>query len=425
MINAFSSLSPGGRRNFTDTLRAENAGAILLAVGTVLALIWANSPWRDLYTDLSSTVVGPAGLHLNLSIANWATDGLLTIFFFVVGLELKREFVTGQLRNPATAAVPIIAAVGGMITPAAVYTLVNLAHGGPSMGGWAIPVATDIAFAVAVLTLFGRSLPIALRAFLLTLAVVDDLLGIVVIAVLYAEGLAFGWLGAAFLTIGVLALLTRRHVPGLVLVPLAVLAWFCMHRSGVHATIAGVLIGFTVPALARAGQDRSVAERWEHRWRPVSAGLAVPVFALFAAGVSLSPAALAGTLTEPAAQGVILGLVIGKPLGIMLATFCLITLTRAALDRTVAWLDLFAVTVVSGIGFTVALLIGELSFAPGAPQSEPVKAGILIGSLVSAVIGGLLLTWRSRAHRRRRKAPGRDSAGQQPGEVRGIDAGSA
>jgi NhaA family Na+:H+ antiporter len=209
----------------------------------------------------------------------------------------------------------------------------------------------------------------------------------------------------------------------LVLVPLAVLAWFCMHRSGVHATIAGVLIGFTVPALARGGQDRSVAERWEHRWRPVSAGLAVPVFALFAAGVSLSPAALAGTLTEPAAQGVILGLVIGKPLGIMLATFFLITLTRAALDRTVTWLDLFAVTVVAGIGFTVALLIGELSFGPGTPQSEPVKAAILIGSLVSAVLGGLLLTWRSRAHQRRRKAPGRATAEQQPGKVRDVGGG--
>jgi NhaA family Na+:H+ antiporter len=419
-IEAFGSLSPGGRRNFTDTLRAENAGAILLAIGTVLALIWANSPWRDSYTDLSNTVVGPADLHLNLSIANWATDGLLTIFFFVVGLELKREFVTGQLRNPATAAVPIVAAVGGMITPAAVYTLVNLAHGGPSMGGGAIPVATDIAFAVAVLTLFGRGLPIALRAFLLTLAVVDDLLGIVVIAVLYAEGLAFGWLGAAFLAIGVLAVLTRRHVTAWLLVPLAVLAWACMHRSGVHATIAGVLIGFTVPALAGDGEDRSVAERWEHRWRPVSAGLAVPIFALFAAGVSLTPAALATTLTEPAAQGVILGLVIGKPLGIMLATFALVTLTRAALDQTVTWLDLLAVTVVAGIGFTVALLIGELSFGPDTPQSEPVKAGILIGSLASAVLGGLLLTWRSRAHQRRRKEPGRGTAGREPGEPRGA-----
>ncbi|MEV0899739.1 Na+/H+ antiporter NhaA [Actinoplanes sp. NPDC049802] len=400
-VDAFSSLSPGGRRNFTDTLRAENAGAILLAIGTVLALIWANSPWRDSYTDLSSIVVGPAGLHLNLSIADWATDGLLTIFFFVVGLELKREFVTGQLRKPATAAVPIIAAVGGMIMPAAIYALVNLAHGGPSMGGSAIPVATDIAFAVAVLTLFGRRLPIALRAFLLTLAVVDDLLGIVVIAVFYAQGLAFGWLGAAFLAIGVLAVLIRRHVTAWILVPLAVLAWVFMHLSGVHATIAGVLIGFTVPALARDGQDRSVAERWEHYWRPVSAGLAVPIFALFAAGVSLSPDALATTMTEPAAQGVILGLVVGKPLGIMLATFALVRLTRASLDPMVTWLDLLAVTAVAGIGFTVALLIGELSFAPGAPQSEPVKAGILIGSLTSAVIGSLLLAWRSRAYQRR------------------------
>ena len=402
-IDAFGRLTPGGRRNFTDTLRAENTGAILLAIGTVLALIWANSPWRESYTDLGSTVVGPAGLHLDLTIANWATDGLLTVFFFVVGLELKREFVTGQLRDPATAAVPIIAAIGGMIAPAAIYVLINLAHGGPSMGGWAVPVATDIAFAVAALTLFGRRLPIALRAFLLTLAVVDDLLGIVVIAVFYAQGLAFGWLSGALVTIGVLAVLTRRHVTAWILVPLAVLAWAFMHLSGVHATIAGVLIGFTVPALARDGQP-SVAERWEHRWRPVSAGLAVPIFALFAAGVSLSPDALANTLTEPAAQGVILGLVIGKPLGIMLATFALVTLTRAALDPSVTWLDLLAVTVVAGIGFTVALLIGELSFAPGTPQSEPVKAGILIGSLVSAVIGGLLLTWRSRAHQRHRQA---------------------
>jgi NhaA family Na+:H+ antiporter len=355
-------------------------------------------------------VVGPAGLHLDLTVASWATDGLLTVFFFVAGLELKREFVTGQLRNPATAAVPIIAAVGGMITPAAIYVLVNLANGGPSLGGWAVPVATDIAFAVAVLTLFGRRLPIALRAFLLTLAVVDDLLGIVVIAVFYANGLAFGWLGAALLTIGVLAVLTRRGVTAWILVPLAVLAWALMHLSGVHATIAGVLIGFTVPASARNGHDRSVAERWEHRWRPVSAGLAVPIFALFAAGVSLSPDALATTLTEPAAQGVILGLVIGKPLGIMLTTFAVVTVTRAALDPTVTWLDLLAVAVVAGIGFTVALLIGELSFAPGTPQSEHVKAGVLIGSLASAVIGGLLLTWRSRARQRRTRdhqPPGR------------------
>lgn len=393
-------LTPGGRRNFVDDLRAENTGSKLLLAGTVLALIWANSPWREAYASLSATTIGPASLHLDLTVAQWATDGLLAIFFFVVGLELKREMVEGQLRKPATAIVPILAAVGGMAVPALFYTAVVVLRDGPPEG-WAIPVATDIAFAVAVLTLFGSRLPTALRAFLLTLAVVDDLLGIIVIAVFYAEGLSFLWLGAALLAIALFGLLVRRgDMPTWVLLPLAVVAWALMHSSGVHATIAGVMLGFMVPVAVREGHKVGLAEHYEHKWRPVSAGLAVPVFALFAAGVSLNPSDLASAAGDPAAQGVALGLVLGKPIGILLATYLLVRFTRATLDPTARWLDLLAVSTVAGVGFTVSLLIGELSFGADSPHSEHVKAAILFGSLAAAALGGVLLSWRSRVHER-------------------------
>ncbi|RYV49713.1 Na+/H+ antiporter NhaA [Pengzhenrongella frigida] len=402
----YNRLTPGGERNFADDLRAENTGAVLLLLGAVVALVWVNSPWSASYLALGDIVIGPSALHLDLSVAQWATDGLLAIFFFVVGLELKREMVDGQLRRPSTAIVPILAAVGGMAAPAAIYALINTFSDGGSMDGWAVPVATDIAFAVAVLTVFGKRLPTALRAFLLTLAVVDDLLGIVVIAVFYADGLQFAWLAASFATIGVFAVLVRRRgMTAWILVPLAVAAWGFMHASGVHATIAGVILGFTVPALARAGESVSIAEHLEHLWRPVSAGLAVPVFALFAAGVSLSPEDLASTAGDPAAQGVALGLVLGKPIGILIATFLLVKLTGANLDPSVRWPDLFAVSVVAGVGFTVSLLIGELSFAETSPHSEHVKAAVLIGSLTSAAIGGALLTWRTRIHLARPAEP--------------------
>ena len=397
----YNRMTPGGERNFADDLRAENTGAILLLLGAVVALVWVNSPWSASYLALGGIVIGPSALHLDLSIAQWATDGLLAIFFFVVGLELKREMVDGQLRRPSTAIVPILAAVGGMAAPAAIYALINATSVGGSMDGWAVPVATDIAFAVAVLTVFGKRLPTALRAFLLTLAVVDDLLGIVVIAIFYADGLQFAWLAASFATITVFAVLVRRRgMTAWILVPLALAAWGLMHASGVHATIAGVILGFTVPALARHGEQTSLAEHLEHLWRPVSAGLAVPVFALFAAGVSLSPEDLASTAGDPAAQGVALGLIFGKPIGILIATFLLVKLTGANLDPSVRWPDLAAVAVVAGVGFTVSLLIGELSFDATSPHSAHVKAAVLIGSLTSAAIGGLLLTWRTRVHLR-------------------------
>jgi Na+:H+ antiporter, NhaA family len=398
-------LTPGGRRNFADDLRAENSGAILLLAGTVVALVWSNSPLGDSYRSLSALTFGPSSLHLDLSVAQWATDGLLAIFFFVVGLELKREVVDGELRRPSTAIVPIFAAVGGMAVPALVYTVVNHLSSAGDPSGWAVPVATDIAFAVAVLTVFGKGLPTALRAFLLTLAVVDDLLGIVVIAVFYTANTSMAWLAAALGTVVVFAIVVRKRggAPMWLLIPLAVIAWAFMHVSGIHATIAGALLGFTVPALARKPETISLAERYEHAWRPLSAGFAVPVFALFATGVSLSPSALADAASNPTSQGVFFGLVLGKPIGILAATWLLVTFTKAALDSSLTWLDVLAVGCVGGVGFTVSLLIGELSFDAGTINSEAVKAAVLSGSLTSAAAGSGLLTWRSKARDRDRQ----------------------
>ncbi|MCU1432396.1 MAG: Na+/H+ antiporter NhaA [Actinotalea sp.] len=396
----FATLTPGGERNLGDTLRTERAGGVLLLAGAVVALALANSPARDAYDAVRSTVVGPSALHLDLTLAHWATDGLLAVFFFVVGLELKREIVAGELRRPSTAALPVVAAVGGMAAPALVYLAVNASAADGDLRGWAVPTATDIAFAVAVLAVVGRSLPNAMRAFLLTLAVVDDLLAIVVIAVFYSDGTDLRWLGASFVAVALFALAVRRDRRSpVLLVPLALAAWGLMHASGIHATIAGVLLGFVVPAVARAGETESLAERWEHRWRPASAGFAVPVFALVAAGVALDPQALAAAAADPAAQGVALGLVLGKPAGILLATFAVSRLTRTPLAPGLGWSDVAAVGFVAGIGFTVSLLIGELAFGQGSARDEHVRAAILVASLAAAVVGGVLLALRDRHHR--------------------------
>jgi NhaA family Na+:H+ antiporter len=395
----FSRLSAGSERNLADTLRTEKAGGVLLAVGAVVALVWANSPWHEAYQAVREITVGPGALHLDLTLERWATDGLLTLFFFVVGLELKREIVDGELRRPATAILPMVAAVGGMAVPAGIYVLVNATAGG-DVSGWAVPTATDIAFAVAVLAIVGRSLPNALRAFLLTLAVVDDLLAIVVIAVFYTDTIRLGWLVASLATTAAFGLLVQRRVTTpLLLVPLAVASWGLLHASGVHATIAGVLLGFTVPARGRTAEEEPLTARFEHRFRPFSAGFAVPVFALFAAGVALDPASLTAAAGDPVAQGVALGLVLGKPVGILLATWTFARLTRTPLAAGLTWADVLAVGLVAGIGFTVSLLIGALAFGSG-PSSDHARQAILVASLVAALAGGSMLARRDRHHAR-------------------------
>jgi NhaA family Na+:H+ antiporter len=393
-------------------LRTETAGGILLLAAAVIALAWANSPWAVSYTSLESWVPWPGGkaLHLDLTLTEWAGDGLLAIFFFVVGLELKREFVAGDLRDPRRATLPIVAALGGMVLPAAIYTAVTLSADSTAARGWAIPTATDIAFALAILAVINSHLPHGLRAFLLTLAVVDDLFAITIIAVFYTANLSWAPLLGALALIGVFALLVRRaRTPGWLLVPIAVPAWALMHASGVHATVAGVLLGFAVPVLAR-GDRPARAERYEHRWRPVSAGFAVPVFALFAAGVPLAGVD-AGLLTEPVFLGVVAGLLLGKSLGIFGSTWLLARFTRAELDSGISWIDLFGVALLGGIGFTVSLLIGELAFDAGSGRDIQVRSAVLAGSLVSALLAAVVLVRRNAVHRRLRAQETRDADG--------------
>ncbi|MEX0169700.1 Na+/H+ antiporter NhaA [Streptomyces sp. LMG1-1-1.1] len=386
------------RRYLADALRTETVGGVLLLVAAVAALVWANSPLSGSYESVSDFHIGPAALGLDLSIQHWAADGLLAIFFFVAGIELKRELVAGELRDPRAAALPVVAALCGMAAPALVYALVNTLGNG-SMDGWAVPTATDIAFALAVLAVIGTSLPSSLRAFLLTLAVVDDLFAILIIAIFFTSDLDFAALGGAVAGLVVFWLLLRKGVRGwYVYVPLALVIWGLMYNSGVHATIAGVAMGLMLRCTTREGEEHSPGERIEHLVRPISAGLAVPLFALFSAGVSVSGGALHDVFTQPVTLGVVLGLVVGKAVGIFGGTWLTARFTRAELNPDLAWPDVFAVAALAGIGFTVSLLIGELAFAGDAVLTDEVKAAVLIGSLIAAVLASILLKLRVRKY---------------------------
>ncbi|MEV6393893.1 Na+/H+ antiporter NhaA [Streptomyces sp. NPDC051907] len=392
-------LSLPERTFVADALRTETVGGVLLLVAAVAALIWANSPLGDSYTAVSDFHVGPAALGLDLSIQHWTADGLLAIFFFVAGIELKRELVAGELRDPKAAALPVIAAVCGMAVPALVYTLTVTAGGG-SYDGWAVPTATDIAFALAVLAVIGTSLPSALRAFLLTLAVVDDLFAILIIAIFFTADLNFAALGGAVVGLGVFWLLLRKNVRGwYVYVPLALVVWGLMYNSGVHSTVAGVAMGLMLRCTRREGEKRSPGERIEHLVRPLSAGLAVPLFALFSAGVTVSGQSLGDVFSKPETLGVVLGLVVGKAVGIFGGTWLAARFTRAELNDDLAWPDVFAVAALAGIGFTVSLLIGELAFAGDPVLTDEVKAAVLLGSLIAAVFSAILLKLRVRKYR--------------------------
>ncbi|MFE9607847.1 Na+/H+ antiporter NhaA [Streptomyces sp. NPDC006012] len=394
-------LSLPERRFVADALRTETVGGVLLLAAAITALIWANIPaLGHSYTSVSHFRLGLAPLGLNLSVAHWAADGLLAVFFFVAGIELKRELVAGDLRDRKAAVLPVIAALCGMAAPALVYTLTNLADGG-SLRGWAVPTATDIAFALAVLAVIGTSLPSALRAFLLTLAVVDDLFAILIIAVFYTSRLDYTALGGAVAGLVVYWVLLRKGVRGwYVYVPLAVVIWALMYNSGVHATIAGVAMGLMLRCTTHAGEDRSPGERIEHLVRPLSAGLAVPLFALFSAGVSVSARALGDVFTQPETLGVVLGLVVGKTVGIFGGTWLTARFTRASLSDDLAWADVFALACLAGIGFTVSLLIGELAFAGDAVLTDEVKAAVLSGSLIAALGATVLLKIRNAKYRR-------------------------
>ena len=404
------------RSTWTETqfvaaaLRTETVGGALLLAAALTALVFANSPWHEAYAALRDTVVGPAVLHLDLTLGQWAADGLLAVFFFVAGLELKREFLVGDLRDPAKAAVPVAAALCGVAVPALLYVSVVAGLGGTGemLRGWAVPTATDIAFALAVLAVIGTHLPAALRSFLLTLAVVDDLVAITIIAVFYTSSLNLGMLALALVPLTLYAFLVQRRIAHwYLLLPLAVTTWALVHASGIHATVAGVLLGLTVPvrpgahvpSISTMAAEVDVAQRFEHRLRPLSAGFAVPVFAFFAAGVTVLGGGMRDTLADPAALGVIAGLVLGKLVGVFGGTWLFTRFTRAEIDEGLSWSDVFGLSLLAGVGFTVSLLVGELAFGAGTARDEHVKLAVLLGSLLSAALAAAVLRRRNRVYR--------------------------
>jgi Na+:H+ antiporter, NhaA family len=390
----------------TNALRTETVGGALLLAAAVAAIVWANTPWVDAYTGLRDLTVGPAAWHLDLSLEQWASDGLLAVFFFVAGLELKHELVVGDLRDPAKAALPVAAAACGVVVPALVFVAVARGLGdgsGDLLAGWAIPTATDIAFALAVLAVLGTHLPSALRSFLLTLAVVDDLIAITIIALFYTDSLNVTSLLLALVPIAVFGFLVQRRItPWWLLLPIAALAWGLVHASGIHATVAGVVLGMLVPVRTgpRDRGGRSLASRIEHRVRPFSAGVAVPVFAFMAAGVTVVGGGLGAAFGDPAALGVMTALVVGKALGVLGGTWGFARFTRAELDDDLAWTDVLGLSLLAGIGFTVSLLIGGLAYGPGSVRDEHIKVAVLVGSLTAAVLAAVVLRLRNRVYRR-------------------------
>jgi NhaA family Na+:H+ antiporter len=401
-------------RGIHQTLSKDTVGGALLLAATVLALILANTQAAGWYNAVRDFTFGPEGLHLNLSVGAWAADGLLAIFFFVVGLELKEEFVAGKLRNVRTAIVPIAAACGGVVVPALIYVIVNLNSGAAALQGWAIPAATDIAFAVAVIAVVGRHLPPALRTFLLTLAVVDDLLAISIIAIFYTDEIAFLPLTLALIPLAAFAVAVQRGVRAWwILIPLGVTTWALVHASGIHATVAGVLLGFMVPVIAtkrarvKAGTDASgrqlydgLAAHFADRWSVISTAVAVPLFAFFSAGVTVGGlSGLTESFQDTIALGIIAGLVLGKAIGITVTTFLVTRVPGLRIDPSLTWVDMIGMAFVAGIGFTVSLLVGELSFGTGSESDDHVKVGVLAGSLIAAAIGALILSIRNRHYR--------------------------
>jgi len=379
-------------------LRTETVGGALLLAAAAVALVWVNSPVGYSYEAVRDFHLGPSAVHLSLTVDTWAQDGLLAVFFFIAGIEVKREMVVGELSDRKSATLPVVAALGGVVAPA----LVALAVGWGTPGidkAWAVPVATDIAFALGVLALTGSRLPTSARIFLLSLAVVDDLVAIVIIAVLFTNGLALGWVAVAVACLAFYAFAQYRRITWTALyVPLALLTWFAVHQTGIHATFAGVALGLltrvrsTDDDTAR-GETAAPASRLEHRLQPFSAGFCVPLFALFAAGVPLSAAVLAHLPHDRIAVAIFAGLLLGKVVGIFGTSWLAIRLGLADRPRYLGNRDMLALSVLGGIGFTVSLLVAELGLGAAA---ENAKAAVLIASALASVVGAVLLVRRGR-----------------------------
>jgi NhaA family Na+:H+ antiporter len=416
-----------------EYLREEAAGGVALTAAAALALAWANSPWRAAYDALWETTLAVrlGRFAIEADLRHWVDDGLMTLFFLVVGLEIKRELVAGELASWRRAALPVLAAAGGMAVPAAIYAAVNA--GGPGAPGWGVPMATDIAFALGVLALLGPRVPSSLKVFLLTLAVVDDLGSIAVVALFYSRGVELGTLALAAGLLVVVAALVRAGVWWLPLhVGLGLAVWLTMWHSGVSPALAGVAMGLLTPARptappevardvggALAGQLADdphpprlremlreargtvpLAERLAHDLHPVSAFLVVPLFALANAGISLERGALAGAGAGAVLGGVVAGRVVGKLAGIAAATWLAVRLGLADRPEVASWAQLAGVATVAGIGFTVPLFVADLAFPDGRFQA-PVKVGLLAASVIAGAAGALVLWLAGRGRRAR------------------------
>jgi NhaA family Na+:H+ antiporter len=410
-------------RPLPDFLYVEAAGGAVLLAAIIAALVWANvahASYEDLWT--TTFTVGFPDHHLTLTLRQWVNDGLMTIFFFVVGLEIKRELVEGELRDPRKAVMPAIAAVGGMVVPALIYVAFNAGSAGSR--GWGIPMATDIAIAVGILSLLGSRVPSPVKLFLLSLAIVDDVGAILVIVIFYSS--RFGWQSALGAVAVILVMITLRRLGVwnvLVYVLLGFVVWLLVHESGVHATLAGVVLGLLTPThglrhpdmvevdkltdvssvetayetVVLARESVSVVEWLEYRLHPLSSYLIVPAFALANAGVVISRDSVDRAVSSPVAHGIVVGLVVGKLVGISGFTWVAHRLRVAALPDGMRGGEVLAVAALGGIGFTVSLFVANLAFGPSSRLASDAKLGILAASLAAAVLGSVLLLWSTRS----------------------------
>ena len=374
---------------FAQFVHSESAGSVALLAASVVALVWANSPWAGGYFHLAHVplAVSAGGSSFSLSIQHWVNDLLMALFFFVVGLEIKRELVVGELSTPEKATLPALAAIGGLLLPAGIYALLNT--GGPGSSGWGVPMATDIAFALGVVTAFGNRVPAGLKVFLAALAIADDLGAVVVIAVFYTETIRPAAIAVAVMGVVLLAIAANTRVKNIgVYVLLWLLVWIAVTASNLHPTLAGVLTAFAIPV--RSPDDKAaMGQTLEANLHPVVAFGVLPLFAFFNAGVTID-AATVREVAGPVGSGILLGLVIGKQVGIMVCSRLAVALGRAALPDGVTWTQIYGVACLAGIGFTMSLFVTDLAFVSDALAAQA-KTAILLASIVAAVWGAAVL----------------------------------
>ncbi|WKY57011.1 Na+/H+ antiporter NhaA [Vibrio sp. SNU_ST1] len=368
-----------------DFFKLESAGGIILVIAAAIAMFVANSPLNEMYQGVLHSYV------LGMSVSHWINDGLMAVFFLLIGLEVKRELLEGALKSKETAIFPAIAAVGGMLAPALIYVLFNSSNP-EALQGWAIPAATDIAFALGIMALLGNRVPVSLKVFLLALAIIDDLGVVVIIALFYSGDLSTLALTVGFIATGVLFMLNNKHVTKLsVYLIVGAILWFAVLKSGVHATLAGVVIGFAIPLKGNKG-ERSPLKHLEHALHPYVAFAILPIFAFANAGISLEGISISN-LTGMLPLGIAMGLLVGKPLGIFLFSWGAVKTGVAKLPEGVNFMNIFAVSVLCGIGFTMSIFISSLAFGPtNADFDTLARLGILMGSTTAAILGYFLLS---------------------------------